>query len=433
MTDKSVDEFSDANTRSNSLGPEDRVPSDAEADNRKNFFYNQNKGQPEVDKTSILDHLLRKVIAEDEFDIDNEDKTDDEDEIAEDELCEQDSCDRFENARDSLTPADDAGCYLLDRDAGASGGSFQSEVSDQCPSAQNFTFCHAGTRCCPVVCNTRESKDCPFTTNKMDLLSGMLDNSSRSPGHVPDSTLPCTLWNKNSIMYCSDSDSNCSRNFSQVEAAPSQVGSDTPVNTPVKSVGQNIGSMLARAASCDLDIWDTDSAMEDLMRDTELHATASSSHLGHTDRPCHHSPCSSAPPHQKDTPSLCSIPGSKNHSPSDVPCNDNTRPPGLDNNSNNISTLPYQAPINLDLHAKQGCCNHISHSIATQTEGLVSPASSFHSLSHMSHSSSLSRDLGQSTPREKLLIYTWGSETYIPHKIGIKRMRWTDFSKVLSF
>ncbi|XP_059174024.1 F-box/WD repeat-containing protein 5-like isoform X2 [Physella acuta] len=477
MTDKSVDEFSDANTRSNSLGPEDRVSSDSEPDNRKNFFHNQNKGQPEADKTSILDHLLRKVIAEDEFDIENEDKTDDEDEIAEDDLCEQDSCDRFESARDSLTPADDAVCCLLDSDAGASGGSFQSEVSDQCPAAQSFGPCHAVTGCCPVVCKTQVSKDCPFTTNNMDLLSGMLDNSSRSPGmldnssrspgmldnssrspgmldnssrspglldnssrspvmldnssrspgHVPDSTLPCTLWNKNSIMYCSDSDSNCSRNCSQVETVPSQGGSDTSVNTPAKSVGQNIGSMLARAASCDLDIWDTDSAMEELMRDTELHATASSSHQGHTERPCH--PCSSVPPHQKETPPHCSIPGSKNHSPSDVPCNDNTRPPGVDNNSNNISTLPYQAPINLDLHAKQGCCNHISHSIATQTEGLVSPASSFHSLSHMSHSSSLSRDLGQSTPREKLLIYTWGSETYIPHKIGIKRMRWTDFSK----
>ena len=33
-------------------------------------------------------------------------------------------------------------------------------------------------------------------------------------------------------------------------------------------------------------------------------------------------------------------------------------------------------------------------------------------------------------PPEKLLIYTWGSKTFTPHKIGIKRMKWTDFSKV---
>ncbi|GFN77599.1 F-box/WD repeat-containing protein 5 [Plakobranchus ocellatus] len=33
-------------------------------------------------------------------------------------------------------------------------------------------------------------------------------------------------------------------------------------------------------------------------------------------------------------------------------------------------------------------------------------------------------------PPEKLLIYTWGSKTFTPHKIGIKRVKWTDFSKV---
>ena len=33
-------------------------------------------------------------------------------------------------------------------------------------------------------------------------------------------------------------------------------------------------------------------------------------------------------------------------------------------------------------------------------------------------------------PPEKLLIYTWGNQTFTPHKIGIKRIKWTDFSKV---
>ncbi|RUS87208.1 hypothetical protein EGW08_005048, partial [Elysia chlorotica] len=32
-------------------------------------------------------------------------------------------------------------------------------------------------------------------------------------------------------------------------------------------------------------------------------------------------------------------------------------------------------------------------------------------------------------PPEKLLIYTWGTKTFTPHKIGIKRMKWEDFSK----
>ncbi|BFZ20638.1 hypothetical protein BsWGS_23677 [Bradybaena similaris] len=85
---------------------------------------------------------------------------------------------------------------------------------------------------------------------------------------------------------------------------------------------------------------------------------------------------------------------------------------------------------NIDSLVKEPGTNH-NHksSIATQTEGASSRASSFHSLSHISQSSSLSRDLRFNPPREKLLIYTWGSETYIPHKVGIKRMKWTDFTK----
>ncbi|CAG5130289.1 unnamed protein product [Candidula unifasciata] len=82
----------------------------------------------------------------------------------------------------------------------------------------------------------------------------------------------------------------------------------------------------------------------------------------------------------------------------------------------------------MDALLKEPGQNHKS-SIATQTEVAGSRASSFHSLSHISQSSSLSRDLRLNPPREKLLIYTWGSETYIPHKVGIKRMKWTDFTK----
>lgn len=87
--------------------------------------------------------------------------------------------------------------------------------------------------------------------------------------------------------------------------------------------------------------------------------------------------------------------------------------------------------VNVDLLAKEASVSY-SHksSIGTQTEISPSRASSFHSLSHVSQSSSLSRDFRFSPPREKLLIYTWGSETYIPHKVGIKRMKWTDFTRV---
>ncbi|GFR76643.1 F-box/WD repeat-containing protein 5 [Elysia marginata] len=45
--------------------------------------------------------------------------------------------------------------------------------------------------------------------------------------------------------------------------------------------------------------------------------------------------------------------------------------------------------------------------------------------SHHSHH----RQKCSKRPPEKLLIYTWGTETFTPHKIGIKRMKWTDFHK----
>ncbi|XP_005112407.1 uncharacterized protein LOC101854616 isoform X2 [Aplysia californica] len=68
------------------------------------------------------------------------------------------------------------------------------------------------------------------------------------------------------------------------------------------------------------------------------------------------------------------------------------------------------------------------NSVATQTAPPARRARSPRSHAHAGPSSSLSRELARA-PREKLLIYTWGSETYIPHKIGIKRMLWSDFNK----
>ena len=47
----------------------------------------------------------------------------------------------------------------------------------------------------------------------------------------------------------------------------------------------------------------------------------------------------------------------------------------------------------------------------------------------MRHNPGVSPEPGKH-PREKLLIYTWGSETYIPHKIGVKRMKYSDFFRV---
>ncbi|KAH9502770.1 hypothetical protein Btru_069747 [Bulinus truncatus] len=149
-------------------------------------------------------------------------------------------------------------------------------------------------------------------------------------------------------------------------------------------VGQNICSMLARAGSCDM--WDSENGAKYggiifLLLCLRLEST-------------------------QEPPALTGI---------------NL----LDGKKSSINLDPISLPTT-DQRAKPMC----TKSIATQTEGIPSRTSSFHSLSHTSRSSSLSPDLSNSAPREKLLIYTWGSETYIPHKIGIKRMRWSDFSKV---
>lgn len=90
---------------------------------------------------------------------------------------------------------------------------------------------------------------------------------------------------------------------------------------------------------------------------------------------------------------------------------------------------PAKLPKNCDIsNTLEGCLMDS----ATQTEDTApSPASSFHSISHMSQSSSFSSELCHAkNSKEKLLIYTWGSDTYIPHKIGIKRMKASDFCKV---
>uniref|UniRef100_A0A2C9JT43 F-box domain-containing protein n=1 Tax=Biomphalaria glabrata TaxID=6526 RepID=A0A2C9JT43_BIOGL len=420
------------------------------------------KHQKEAQRNCLLDKLLSKVIAEDEFDIENEDDTDVDDEELNEirisdqdfETCESSDSEICETAANVEMPDSNAvsisGTLQLGEFAHFKGNLSQTAGSDvhQADSSKTGASFQNSSNIELEQNNVMETfelelSDLPETQDQingetsedLDLrCCNLLSTLESSAAGEDDSS--ANLISLHSLPSHDSLDrSNSSHallNFSHSAASSEQEPSLHPSSSQKPGVGQNIGSMLARAGSCD--IWDSD---EGAKREASGKRTNSLQFMKSHSFDDHVASCS------KTSSGASSSTGSnsswRDYYPIAVPCFESTQetpafsdagnPAEGNMSGNNISTFNTPScPLSStpDQRATKSMC---TNSIATQTEGIASRASSFHSLSHMSHSSSLSPDLCTSTPREKLLIYTWGSETYIPHKIGIKRMRWSDFSK----
>ncbi|KAH9507393.1 hypothetical protein Btru_057988 [Bulinus truncatus] len=418
------------------------------------------KNQSESQRNCLLDKLLSKVIAEDEFDIENEDETD-EDELNENrisdqgfETCESSDSELYEASGVEISDIEINDCAVVSEipiesePAALSFTSFQDERSQGIKTSESgasFSSCHN------LMFGHRKSVP-EATSSYVDEVNRIRGSSEVSDirCYVPLSALESSVpedndlsasWfhihspsdngnNSNSgldnVSHCAAS---CLENFSQ--------RSTIPAPQPHKDgVGQNIGSMLARAGSCDM--WDSENGAKSEVghrKTKNLHFTRSHSfddHLASFSEACGGSSASLDATFSHKAQQLNASSVWRDYFPIAVPRLESTQEPPaltgainlLDGKKSSINLDPISLPTT-DQRAKPLC----TKSIATQTEGIPSRTSSFHSLSHTSRSSSLSPDLSNSAPREKLLIYTWGSETYIPHKIGIKRMRWSDFSK----
>ncbi|CAL1545407.1 unnamed protein product [Lymnaea stagnalis] len=531
--DLDLSDSTNISTRSSSVGPEESsLHSNPAAKAAAAAAYSKCACRDKVQTTYSFDHLLRKVIAEDEFDIENEDKTDNEDdddgvdvnEMNEDRSYERyiETCESLDStmkpdewsaadpstesrspvftspsAPDSFSPTEfnvptassQQNDVMSDADdvswvSAHSGQNFAS-YDDGDDMKLDFRTCGASEGLASEFCTPREELSSEFFGTRGAQASGHWESSDgHIYGHeeisdlrtVEDDTTLSDIHHTSSVDSQASASlilpSDIQRDFPQspcphlaesnvcpssglsaessddalMESTPSRSTTITPQRA--RGVGQNIGSMLARAGSCDM--WDSEAdfepTRETVGNSNTNHTAATSSSSDYLLSSCPLGACGCAShskaPRPKDNPLQPTTTGSiwKDFSPIRVPCFDNTRdvyvsgPGDLSGTSKGSSSretsLSFQTPpIHLNLHAKQDLCG-LTNSIATQTDGIQSRSSSFHSLSYMSHSSSLSPDLCHSAPKEKLLIYTWGSETYIPHKIGIKRMRCTDFSKV---
>lgn len=515
--DLDLSDSTNISTRSSSEGPEEASAPGNPAS--KMAANSQCACQDKAHMTYSFDHLLRKVIAEDEFDIENEDKTDDEDggvdinEMNEVRNCEQyiETCESLDStmkpdelSTDSRLPT--STCFIAPGSfslsefnapmASAQHNDIMSDTEDiswvSVPSGHKFASCDD-----VMALDFSEGLSSEFCTPREELSSEFLGptgaqasgnweasdaylyepkeisdlctvegetfsdihNASSLDGETSASlSLPSDtqrnfpqstcLYQGVGTVCCSSDLSAGSSSEALMESTPSCSPTASPPQHP-RGVGQNIGSMLARAGSCDM--WDADADFEPTREtvgnsNTNHMAAKSRSSSDNLLSSCLLGACGctshSKAPRPKDVPLHPTTTGSiwKEFSPIRVPCFDHTQDvcvSGPRDVSDTIKgsnscepSLSFQAPaVHQNLNTKQDLSG-LTNSIATQTDGVQSRSSSFHSLSYMSHSPSLSPDLCRSAPREKLLIYTWGSETYIPHKIGIKRMRCTDFSKV---